>query len=90
MKSPQQYQPAGPQEAAVGQPVPLNRVPAVSAKEIEQDTRLANPKLPYASKRTLKILEKMQQANPSLAQDHAFPPNDTDDQNPPNSGGLQK
>ncbi len=47
-------------------PLGLNKMPGVSRTEIEQDPRLDNPNLPYASKRTLKILEKLQKANPNL------------------------
>ena len=90
MKSPKQYLPEGPLKATANQPLPLNRVPTVTVKEIEQDTRLANPKLPYASKRTLKILEKMQQANPGLTQKYPAKPGETNEDHPAGKRPAQK
>ncbi len=55
-----------PVKATPVHPLGLDKMPGVSRTEIEQDPRLDNPNLPYASKRTLKILEKLQKSNPNL------------------------
>jgi len=63
--SPRQYRP-GTQTATPEKPMSIVKMPQVTRQEVEADPRLNNPNIPMGSKRTLKILEKVQKNNPNL------------------------
>ncbi len=71
MHSPKAYR-EGLQTASKDKPLSIVKLPQVTRQEIEADPRLNNPNMPMASKRTLKILEKVQKNNPNLTKPDSF------------------
>jgi len=57
----------------------LSETPRVTPEEIESDPRLDNPRMPYATKRALKALEKIQKENPHLTKPNSWYKSGTDD-----------